>query len=152
MLCANRLPTSNLEYNSCQQFIEVIQVRNNKMEGIMNRLKNMPKWNLVLVPALILGYIVFDEIVLTRDDSTTLSWAAPTGNENNNSLTDLAGYNIYCWAGPDQYTNTIHIDDPATTSYAIEGFAPGTYHCAISTINADGKESVLSNVVAKSVP
>lgn len=118
----------------------------------MNPVGNLPKWSLILLPALILGYFAFDRIVLTPDGSTTLAWTAPIETDGNEPLTDLAGYNIYCWAGAGQYTDTFHIDGPATTSYVIEELESGTYYCAISAINTDGIESVLSNVVAKTVP
>ena len=87
--------------------------------------------------------------VLLPSGPTTLTWTAPTEDENNEPLIDLAGFNIHCWT--DQFTNSFHIDDPETTSYVIEDLAPGTYYCAVSAINADGLESVLSNLVTKTV-
>ena len=117
----------------------------------MKPVGNLPKWSLILLPALILGYFAFDEIVLAPDGSTTLSWTAPIETDGNEPLTDLAGYNIYCWAGAGHYTDTFHVDGAATTSYVIEDLPSGTYNCAISAVNADGGESVLSNVVATSV-
>ena len=105
-----------------------------------------------MLPALLLGYLAFDKLVLTPDGSTELSWTAPTEDENSSPLDDLAGYDVHCWDGASQYTITIHVEDPATTKYVIDGLAPGTYLCAVAAIDADGRESALSNVVAKTVP
>ncbi len=115
-------------------------------------MKKLPKWISIGLPVLVLGFLVFYKTMLSPDGSTTLSWTAPTENENNEPLTDLAGYNIHCWAGAGQFTITIHVDDPATTSHVIENLSPGTYYCAVSAVNKNGRESALSNMVAKTVP
>lgn len=115
-------------------------------------MKNLPKWILIGLPLAFLAGIAFYKIVLMPDRSTTLVWTVPTENENSEPLADLAGYKIYCWAGEKQYTNTIEVNDPATTSYGLEELGPGTYNCAISAVSADGHVSALSNVVAKTIP
>ncbi len=79
-------------------------------------MKKLPKWILIGLPVLVLGLLVFYKTMLSPNSSTTLSWTAPTENENGELLTDLAGYNIHCWTGASQNSNTIHIDDPAVTS------------------------------------
>ncbi len=115
-------------------------------------MNKLPKWILIGLPVLALGSLVLFGIILSLKGPTTLSWTAPTENENGEPLTDLAGYNIHCWAGASQFTITIHVDDPATTSYVIEDLSSGTYYCAVSAVNKDGRESALSNMVAKTVP
>ena len=115
-------------------------------------MKKQPKWIMIGLPMLALGGLVLFGIMLSLNGPTTLSWTAPTENENNELLTDLAGYNIHCWARDGQSTNTIYIDDPEITSYVIDELAPGSYYCAISAVNANGSESALSNTVAKTVP
>lgn len=117
----------------------------------MRRMKNLGKWILFGVPVVVLAYFVFYRFVLVPDTSTTLAWTAPTENENNEPLADLAGYEIHCWAAENQFTNTIEINDPATTIYVLEELESGNYNCAISAVNADGVVSALSNVVAKTV-
>lgn len=114
-------------------------------------MKTLPKWILIGLPLVILAGLVFYKIVLIPDGSTTLAWTAPTENENNEPLADLAGYKIHCWAAEKQYTNTIEVNDPVTTSYGLEELEPGTYNCAISAVSADGDVSALSNVVAKTI-
>ena len=112
---------------------------------------NLRKWALFGLPALVLGYFGL-QMVSTNDGFARLSWTAPTQTESDEPLTDLAGYNIHCWADAGRYTSTIHVDDPAITSYVIQELEPGTYLCSISAVNKNGEESVLSNVVAKTVP
>jgi len=114
-------------------------------------MKNLRKWIVIGVPAVVIAFLVFYKIVLVPDGSTMVAWTAPTENENNEPLSDLAGYKIHCWAAENQYTDTINVKDPAMTSYVIEELEPGTYNCAISAVNADGSVSALSNVVAKTV-
>ena len=116
----------------------------------MSDMINLRKWTLVFLPALALGYFGL-QMVPTNDGVAELSWSAPTQSENDEPLTDLAGYNIYCWADAGRYTNSIHVDNPSITSYVIQELEPGTYLCAISAVNEDGEESALSNVVAKTI-
>ena len=104
------------------------------------------------LPVAVLAFVIFYKIVLVQDRSATLVWTAPTENENNEPLANLAGYQIHCWAAESQYVNTIEIDDPTTTSYVIEELEPGNYNCTISAVNANGSVSAPSNVVAKTVP
>jgi len=115
-------------------------------------MNHLPKWILIGLPLAFLAGLVFYKNVLMLDRSTTLVWTVPTENENSEPLADLAGYKIYCWAAEKEITNTIEVNDPATTSYGLEELEPGTYNCAISAVNADGDVSALSNVVAKTIP
>ena len=124
----------------------------------MTRQKKMSRWMIIVLPALVLGYFVFDRIVLSPQQqvefagSATLSWTAPTENEDNTLVTDLTGYVIYCWIEAGEYTHTIYVDDPEITSFKVDNLSPGTHHCAIKAVNSDGGESALSNAVAKTVP
>lgn len=76
--------------------------------------------------------------------STTLSWTAPTLNEDGTPLVNLAGYKIYYGTASRNYTNTIQIDSPAITTYVVENLTPGTYYFAATAFNADGIESRFS--------
>ena len=103
------------------------------------------------LPVVALAGLFIYKTTLVPEGSARLSWTVPTENENDESLTDLAGYTVHCWAGAERFTVTIHIDDPAATSLLIEEIPPGTYDCAVSAVDARGEVSALSNVVAKSV-
>ena len=118
----------------------------------------LSKWSVIVPLALIIGYFTFDKFVLSPrrqaefTGSLTLSWTAPTENEDNSPLTDLAGYIIHYSTGADQYPTTIYVDDPKSTSYEVENLAPGTYYITVSAVNSYGVESTLSNTIAKTVP
>ena len=125
---------------------------------MMNLLEKLSKWKVIVLAALVLGYFAFDKIVLSpprqaeSDGSVTLSWTAPTENEDNSPLGDLAGYKIHYGTQAGQYSNMIYIDDPTTTSYKFNNLSPGIHYFAIMVINIDGRESALSNMIAKTVP
>ncbi len=73
--------------------------------------------------------------------STTLSWSAPSLNEDGSSLTDLAGYKIYYGTSSRNYTNQIRIDNPSVTTYVVENLSPATYYFAATAFNSAGEES-----------
>ena len=148
----SHLPAMRKESMICRTNYQESPNPRQEGKGFVSQMKKLPKWILIGLPMLVLGCLLLYKAMLLPDGSTSLSWTTPTENENNEPLTDLAGYNIHCWAGAGQFTITIHVDDPATTSHVIENLSPGTYYCAISALNTDGRESALSNVVAKTVP
>jgi hypothetical protein len=73
--------------------------------------------------------------------SVTLSWTAPTQNEDGSSLTDLAGFKLYWGATPGNYTESVTIDNASVTTYLVEGLAPGTYEFVATSFNERGTES-----------
>lgn len=119
----------------------------------MNRRIKFSKWTVIVIAILVLAYFSFDILVLEphASGSTTLSWSAPTEDEDNDPLNDLVGYIVHCWSDAEQYSNKFLIDDPATTSFEISDLTPGDYYCAITAVSDGGRESALSNIVAKHV-
>ena len=85
------------------------------------------------------------------DLSTTLSWTAPTENEDGSTLTDLAGYKIYWGTTPGVYTNSVTIDTPGTTTYLVDNLSPGTYQFVATAFNAAGVESRYSGAATKTL-
>lgn len=83
--------------------------------------------------------------------STTLSWTAPTMNEDGTSLADLAGYRIYYGKSSGSYTNTIQIDNPTVTTYLVDNLSPDTYYFAATAFNASGVESRYSGEAIKTL-
>ena len=81
--------------------------------------------------------------------STTLSWTAPTQNEDGSALEDLAGYKIYWGTTPGVYTNSATIDTTGTTTYVVENLSPGTYEFVATAYNASGVESRYSSPATK---
>jgi hypothetical protein len=97
---------------------------------------------------------VFSIEVMATNSSTgsvTLSWTAPTENEDGSPLVDLSGYRIYWGTTPGNYPNSLTIDDTGLTTYVIDNLAPGAYEFVATSFNAAGVESDYSNAVTKTV-
>lgn len=88
----------------------------------------------------------------TGTGSVTLSWAAPTQNEDGTPLTDLAGYKLYWGTTLGNYPNSVTIDNPGVTTYVVENLASGTYVFVATAFNNSGFESRFSNTTTKTVP
>lgn len=81
--------------------------------------------------------------------STTLSWTAPTQNEDGSALTDLSGYKLYWGTTPGSYPNSVTIDDAGTTIYVVENLSAGTYEFVATSFNTAGVESRYSGSATK---
>lgn len=81
----------------------------------------------------------------------TLSWTAPTQNEDGSVLTNLDGYTIVYGPSVDALHESIRVDNEGLTSYVIDNLEPGTYYFGIKSFTTDGTHSALSNVVSKVV-
>ena len=113
----------------------------------------LSKWTAIALSALVLGYFAIEWIALSLlRHEVSLSWAAPTENEDNSPLTDLAGYVIFYGTTAGQFSDLVLVEDPQATNYQVENLRPGTYYFAMSAINANGQRSGLSNTIVKSVP
>ena len=84
--------------------------------------------------------------------SVTLSWVAPTQNEDGTALTDLGGYKIYWGTTSGSYPNSVTINDANATSYVVENLSPGTYEFVATSFNTSGVESRYSAPATKVVP
>jgi hypothetical protein len=73
--------------------------------------------------------------------SFTLSWTAPTQNEDGTALTDLAGYRIYYGTTTGKYSETIVLQSPGVSSYVIENLTAGKYYLVMTSVNASDMES-----------
>ena len=65
----------------------------------------------------------------------TLSWRAPTENENGSPLMDLAGYEIVYGRQPRMYSHRVKLPNPGVTSYVVSGLVPGAYYFAMAAYN-----------------
>jgi hypothetical protein len=83
--------------------------------------------------------------------SATLSWEAPTANTNGSPLTDLAGYRIYYGSSPKHLSHAVQIKTVGLQTYVIDDLEPGTWYFAVKSVAANGAESSLSDVVAKTI-
>src|SRR5690606_18142969 len=101
----------------------------------------MSKWILAL--ALVTG--------IAAAETATLTWVAPTENEDGSPLTDLDGYRIrYGCAQSGSYTETVELEDEAALSHVVEDLpSPATCYFVISAYNAAGIESRYPNEASK---
>jgi hypothetical protein len=83
--------------------------------------------------------------------SATLSWAAPTQNEDGSPLLNLAGYRVHWGTASRNYTNTVTLSNPGIMTYVVENLVPGTYFFATSAYNGDGAQSAFSNEASKAI-
>ena len=87
--------------------------------------------------------------------SATLSWTAPSENDDGSPLTDLAGFRVYWGTEPNSYPN---LEDPmntgmtttaGTTTYVVQNLSAGTYYFVATAVNSVGVESTFSDSVSK---
>lgn len=91
------------------------------------------------------------EVTQVATRSASLSWTAPTANEDGSNLSDLAGYKIYYGTSSGSYSNTIRIDNPSITTYVVENLSPNTYFFAATAFNTAGVESSYSGEASKTL-
>ena len=77
----------------------------------------------------------------TGSESYTLSWVAPTENEDGTALTNLAGYRIYYGMVSGDYTETVEVESAGLTSYVLDNLAPGQYYLVMTAINSEAIDS-----------
>jgi hypothetical protein len=83
--------------------------------------------------------------------AVTLSWKAPTRNDDSSYLTNLAGYRVMYGTAADKMTNTLEVAGTAVTSVRLEDLVSGTYYFAVKAYRADGVESNLTETVWKTL-
>jgi len=83
--------------------------------------------------------------------SATLSWTAPTENEDGTVLTNLAGYRIQYGTSASALTQTVQVANPGLTTYVIDDLAQGTWYFAMRAYTSTGLESAPTNVVSKTI-
>ncbi|MEQ9564088.1 MAG: putative Ig domain-containing protein [Woeseiaceae bacterium] len=83
--------------------------------------------------------------------SVSLTWTAPTQNEDGTPLVDLAGYKIYYGVSQGDYPNQIRVDNPGLTSYVVDNLSPDTYFFVSTAFNSSGVESNFSNIAVRTV-
>jgi hypothetical protein len=83
--------------------------------------------------------------------NASLSWKAPTEDENGDALGDLAGYRVVYGTSPDKMTQSLNVPGASLTSVSIEDLSSGTYYFAVKAYTKSGVESSLSDVVYKQI-
>jgi hypothetical protein len=90
------------------------------------------------------------DVVQNSNGSITLSWTAPTQNEDGSDV-DLAAYKFYYGTSPGNYSNQVRVDSPGMTMYVLENLTPATYYIVATAIGTNGAESAFSNEASKPV-
>jgi len=88
--------------------------------------------------------------VATIDRDATFEWTAPTINADGTPLLDLAGYQLYKASSPSGPFLPQGDVLPGTTRGLLE-LADGTHYFAVKAVDLAGNQSVLSNIVSKSI-
>jgi hypothetical protein len=83
--------------------------------------------------------------------SATLTWAAPTHNTDGSPVTGLVGYHIYYGTNQNDPSQSIKVAGHTSTTYTVEGLAPGTYYFTVVAYNSSGMDSTDSNVAVKTI-
>jgi hypothetical protein len=83
--------------------------------------------------------------------AATLSWTAPTHNTDGSPITGLTGYHIYYGTDQSHPSQTITLTGATSTSYVVQGLAPGTYFFTVVAYNSLGIDSPNSNVAVKTI-
>ncbi len=78
-----------------------------------------------------------------------LSWIAPSEREDNTalSLSEIAGFRIYYGTESGSYQDNFDVNDGSATQAQLLGVPAGTYYVVVTTIDADGRESLFSEEV-----
>jgi len=88
---------------------------------------------------------------LPTQPKTMLVWTPPTLNTDGTTLTDLAGFRMYC--GPTSLTYSIipiyetAVPTQDTMTFAEAALTDGNYFCAVTSYDTSGNESGYSNEV-----
>lgn len=91
------------------------------------------------------------DVTQVATGSATLSWQAPTQNDDGSPLIDLAGYRVYWRNSSGSISQTADLKNAGITSYVVEGLSPGTWYFALSAFNASGVEGQRSDEVSKNI-
>jgi putative Ig domain-containing protein len=89
------------------------------------------------------------QVVATASGAATLSWNAPTTNSDGSPLVNLAGFKVYWGTTRGDYPNSTTVSNPTVTIHIVEQLTPATWYFAISALNAQGIESVLTSPASK---
>jgi hypothetical protein len=87
-------------------------------------------------------------IVAQALGTVTISWTAPTENDDDTPLTDLAGFKVYIGTSAGHLPRVERISTPGASTYLIENLTPGTWFYAMTAFNTSETESIKSDVVS----
>jgi hypothetical protein len=80
-------------------------------------------------------------VAADADSNSTISWLAPTENEDGSLLGDLAGYRFYAWPSD---TGSVINQRLFGTNVLVGNLQPGLWKIAVTAVSGGGTESKLS--------
>ena len=92
------------------------------------------------------GGNVIRMLTVSMMGQVTLNWMAPTQNVDGTALMDLAGYRIHYGTTSRNYTDSVPVSNPTTTSRSLS-LISGDYYFAMTALDQQGEESAYSNEV-----
>ena len=87
----------------------------------------------------------------STSNTAVVSWMPPTERTDGSVLTDLAGYRVYYGQSLNAMSNIIDVQNPGQTSQFIDNLETGTWYFAVTAFTADGLESGMSELAAKTI-
>lgn len=84
-------------------------------------------------------------------ETATLSWNAPTQNEDGTALANLAGYTIHYGASRETLDKSIRVDNPGIDRYVVDSLPAGTYYFGVRAFTSSGVQSTMSNIVSRAI-
>jgi hypothetical protein len=83
--------------------------------------------------------------------SATLSWVAPTVNEDGSALTNLAGYRIFYGQSASNLDRQLNLASASANQQVIGDLSRGTWFFSIRAYTNSGLESADSVIVSKTI-
>jgi hypothetical protein len=90
-------------------------------------------------------------VLQMANGSATVSWTAPTANNDGSALTDLAGYRVAYGRSAASLDQSVSVNGVGLTTYRVEGLAVGEWFFAVYAVNTQGIESEGSNIATKTI-
>lgn len=90
-------------------------------------------------------------VMAVTNGIASLTWSAPTLNTDGTPLTNLTGYTIYYGTSQGSLSQSFALTGASTISCEISGLGAGTWYFAVAANVADGSQSAMSNIAAKTI-
>jgi hypothetical protein len=97
------------------------------------------------------AFSIVVERALAGSESAALKWHAPKENEDGSKIRDLAGFRIYYGQRASSLDYRVEIPSPHIKKASIEALQQGTWYFAVTAYTERGSESVLSEIVSKTI-
>jgi hypothetical protein len=91
-------------------------------------------------------------VVGTTTGTATVSWTAPTTNDDGSTLTDLAGFRVAYGQNSASLDQSAAISNASISTYTVNNLTSGQWFFAVYAVNSSGLESGISNVASKTIP